>query len=315
MSDAPNYDLEQIQRWMQAVIVHPLGVERGIASDDARQHVDVDSAGIERVVTRSKALSAVERLGIYGYAYYARLLECLKEEFPAVLHAVGEDAFNSFALGYLQKYPSRSYTLFELGAKFPRYLDETRPTDDDSADSGHHDSAQPGPDLAEAEGAADGWIQFVIDLATFERTVGEIFDGPGPEDGVLLSAEQLSSVGSEQFLTARLVGVECLRLLALRFPVDEFYKAARRKEDVAPPDPAETFLAVTRVNYTVCHHALSKPAYELLAALLAGQCLTEAIEQAANSTVGAEDELMANLQTWFSDWAARGYFRAIELAS
>jgi hypothetical protein len=299
MSGDPKYDLEQIQRWMQAVIVHPLGVERGIASDDARQHLDVEPAAIEQVVTRSKALSAVERLGIYGYAYYARLLECLKEEFPAVLHAVGDDAFNSFALGYLQKYPSRSYTLFELGAKFPQYLDETRPTDERQPE----DSAN----------AADSWIQFVIDLATFERTVGEIFDGPGPEDGVLLSAEQLSAIDSQQFLAARLVGVECLRLLALRFPVGDFYKAARRKEEVAPPDPAETFLAVTRVNYTVCHHALSKPAYELLAALLAGQCLTEAIEQAANSTVGAEDELMANLQTWFSDWAARGYFRAIEL--
>ena len=119
MAGDPKYDLEQIRRWMQAVIVHPLGVEQGIASDDARQHVDVDAAGIERVVTRSKALSAVERLGIYGYAYYARLLECLKEEFPAVLHAVGEEAFDAFALGYLQKYPSRSYTLFELGANFP----------------------------------------------------------------------------------------------------------------------------------------------------------------------------------------------------
>ncbi len=301
MSDEPQYDLEQIQRWMQAVIVHPLGVERGIASDDARQHVDVDAAGIERVVTRSKALSAVQRLEIYGYAYYARLLECLKEEFPAVLHAVGEDAFNSFALGYLQKYPSRSYTLFELGAKFPRYLDETRPAAD--------------PDSNAGDKAAADWIQFVVDLATFERTVGEIFDGPGPEDGVLLSAEQLRAVDSGQFLTARLVAVECLRLMALRFPVDDFYKAARRKEDVAPPDAAETFLAVTRMNYTVCHHTLSKPAYELLSGLLAGECLADAIERAAGSSAGADGALMANLQTWFSDWAARGYFRAIELAS
>ena len=306
MNDDPKYDLEQIQRWMQAVIVHPLGVEQGIASDDARQHVDVDSAGIEQVVTRSKALSAVERLGIYGYAYYARLLECLKEEFPAVLHAVGEDAFNAFALGYLQKYPSRSYTLFELGAKFPRYLDETRPADDRGSEGDEN--------TAEADRAAACWIQFVIDLATFERTVGEIFDGPGPEDGVLLRAEQISSLASEQFLTARLVGVECLRLLPLRFPVGDFYKSARRKEEVAPPDPAETFLAVTRVNYTVCHHSLSRAAYELLSALLAGECLADAIERAANSSDGAEEELMANLQTWFADWAARGYFRAIELA-
>ena len=49
-----------------------------------------------------------------------------------------------------------------------------RPADDpDASRSGRGDEA------------ADGWIQFVIDLATFERTVGEIFDGPGPEDGVL----------------------------------------------------------------------------------------------------------------------------------
>ncbi len=285
---------------MQAVIVHPLGVEHGIASTDARQHLDVEPADVEQVVTRSKALSAVDRLAIYGYAYYARLLECLKEEFPAVLHAVGEEAFDSFALGYLQKYPSRSYTLFELGANFPKYLQETRPPDGEPAGE---------------EAADDSWIQFVIDLATFERTVGEIFDGPGPEDGSLLSLEALSALGSEQFLGARLVPVECLRLLVLRFPVDRFYAAARRKEEAVPPEPAETFLAVTRMNYTVCHHHVSRAAYELLCAILAGEPLAEAIERAATSAPAAEDELAANLQNWFSAWAARGYFRTIVLDS
>ena len=36
--------------------------------------------------------------------------------------------------------------------------------------------------------------------------------------------------------------------------------------------------------------------------------------RAIDSSDGAEQELMANLQSWFSDWAARGYFRAIQLA-
>jgi hypothetical protein len=280
-------------------------VAEGIASDDARRHLDVDAAGIEQVVTRSKALTAVERLEIYGYAYYARLLECLKEEFPAVLHAVGEEAFDSFALGYLQKYPSRSYTLFELGAKFPLYLHETRPADEDDEDAAAADSDQ---------ADADDWIQFVIDLATFERTVGEVFDGPGPEDRVLLTADRLGSLSGEEFLGARLQCVECLRLLRLDFPVDGFYQAARRKEDVPPPAPAETFLAVTRMNFVVCHHALSRPAWELLGSLLAGESLAAAIEDAAGASEGADEELTANLQAWFADWAARGYFRAIELA-
>ncbi|HTU27332.1 MAG TPA: DNA-binding domain-containing protein [Pirellulales bacterium] len=309
MADRPEFDLEQIQRWMQAVIVHPLGIAEGIASDGARRHVDVDAASVEMVVTRSKSLSAVERLGIYGYAYYARLLEVLREEFPAVLHAVGDEAFDSFALGYLQKYPSRSYTLFELGAMFPRFLDETRPAAAQSSDG-----PSSADDEAESAKAAERWMQFVVDLAKFERTVGEVFDGPGPEDGTQLAAAELANLGSEEFLSARLVPVECLRLLALGFPVDAFYKAARRKEDVPPPDPAETFLAVTRVNYTVCHHRLSRSAHALLAALVAGGSLGEAIEQAADSRPEAEQELAANLAGWFTDWATRGYFRAIELA-
>jgi hypothetical protein len=305
MSDDSQFGLEQIQKWMQAVIVHPLGIEQGLASDDARRHVDVDAAHVEQVVTRSTALSAVERLGIYGYAYYARLLECLKEEFPAVLAAVGEDAFASFALGYLQQYPSRSYTLFELGASFPRYLAETRPPADD-------ENGAPGPDVPEEDAAAASWMQFVIELATFERTVGEVFDGPGPEEGQMLAVANLAAVGGEQFLTARLIGVECLRLLSTEFPVDEFYKAARRKEEIAPPEPEQTFLAVSRASYTVCHHRLSKTGYALLSALLAGDSVGDAIELVAGASDAEADELAANLQDWFAAWAARGYFRSLE---
>src|SRR5260370_120642 len=121
------HDLGQIQRWMQAAIMHPVGVAEGIASAEARGYIDVGPDEAETVVTRSRALSALERLTIYGYAYYARLLECLREEYPVLKHALGEEVFDAFAVGYLQQYPSRSYTLFQLGAHFPRYLAETRP--------------------------------------------------------------------------------------------------------------------------------------------------------------------------------------------
>ena len=67
------------------------------------------------------------------------------------------------------------------------------------------------------------------------------------------------------------------------------------------------------MDYVVCHHRLSQPASELLAAILEGQCLGDAIERAASCSPDAPDELAANLQSWFTDWAARGYFRAIEL--
>ncbi len=123
-------NLDAIQRWMQTVIMNPHGVHAGVDSDDARHLIDVATDQVEAVVTRSHNLTALERLDIYHRAYFARLIECLRDEFPVILHALGDETFDAFALGYLQKYPSRSYTLNQLGTRFPQYLAETRPEQD-----------------------------------------------------------------------------------------------------------------------------------------------------------------------------------------
>src|SRR5947209_13115313 len=114
-------DLNVVQRWMQAVLMHPGGVAQGMASEEAQRLLQVPPAEVEKVLTRSETLTALERLAIYGSAYYARLLECLREEYPVLKHALGDEAFDAFAFGYLQKYPSRSYTLGKLGDLFSRY--------------------------------------------------------------------------------------------------------------------------------------------------------------------------------------------------
>jgi Putative DNA-binding domain len=292
--DTPPRNLGHIQRWMQAVLMHPEGIAEGIDSADARQHIDVGRDEAEKVVTRSRALTALERLGIYGYAYYARLLECLREEFPVLMHALTPEVFDAFAVGYLQAYPSRSYTLLQLGSNFPRYLAETRPE----------------------EGGGDGlpadWPDFLIDLATLELTFNEVFDGPGVEGERLLDAGQLLAIPAERLPEARLVGVSCLRLLPLRYPVHRYFTAVRRHEDPMPPEAADTYLAVTRRRYVVRHYELSPPAYQLLRGLLAGKSVGEAIGQAARAAGPDLERFAANLRTWFRDWAAEGFFRALE---
>ena len=288
-------DLGQIQRWMQAAIMHPVGVEEGIASAEARRHIDIGPDEAETVVTRSRALTALDRLAIYGYAYYARLLECMREEFPVLKHALGEEVFDAFAVGYLQQYPSRSYTLFQLAANFPQYLAETR------------------PDADAAEGLPADWPDFVIDLARLELTFNEVFDGPGVEGKRLLEADPLLAITPERLLESRLVGVPCLRLLVLRYPVHRYFTAVRRHEDPGPPEPAQTFLAVTRRRFVVRHYELSRPAYQLLHALLEGASVGQAFSGALK-VAGSDLELLPlHLWTWFHDWAAEGFFRAVEL--
>jgi hypothetical protein len=224
-SDNLPRDLGQIQRWMQAVLMHPVGVADGIASFEARQHIDIGPDEAETVVTRSGTQTALERLGIYGYAYYARLLECLREEFPVLMRALTQEVFDTFAVGYLQAYPSRSYTLLQLGANFPRYLAETRPVEDEDS------------------GLPTDWPDFLIDLATLELAFNEVFDGPGVEGEWLLDAEELRAISTERFFEARLIGVPCLRLLPMRYPVHRYFTAVRRNEEPEPPVAAETYTA------------------------------------------------------------------------
>ena len=284
-------ELDRIQRWMQAVIAHPAGVAAGCESDEARQQIDVDAAGLERVVTRSRALPATERLAVYANAYYARLLECLREEYPALVHALGSELFDEFAVEYLQRYPSGSYTLHHLGANFPRHLAETCPADEDPR-----------------------WANFVVYLATLERLYGEVFDGPGSEGNAGLSPESLAAVPPESLVNGRLVPAPDLHLVELRSPVHEYVRAVRRGEDPAPPAPAETFLAVHRHDYLVRRHPLSRPQYVLLSTVLAGETVGKAIASAAAHVETGETDFAASLREWFRDWAAEGLFRDVDLS-
>ena len=139
------------------------GVEAGLDSVEARDAIDVSPDQVEDVVDPSKRRTSIERLEVYANAYYARLLECLRDEFPALFHALGEEVFDGLAFGYLQFYPSRSYTLSDLSRQFAEYLEETRPRDDDDANG------------------SPSWPDFMIDLARLERCYSEVFDGPGAE--------------------------------------------------------------------------------------------------------------------------------------
>lgn len=285
-------ELERIQRWMQAVITHPEGIAAGIGSHEARQSIDVGADEVERVIRRSRALDSVQRLSIYGNAYYSRLIECLAADFPAVRAAVGEEGFSGFVFGYLQQYPSTSYTLSELGRLFPQYLAESRPPRTNEE-----------PD----------WADFLVDLATLERTYSEVFDGPGEERGRLLAADDLLAIPPERWGDVRLRTAASLRLLELRFPVHEYASAVRRGEDAVIPRGATTFLAINRREYVVRRRSLTRLPYLLLEHLRQGQTLDSAIECAITATDADPSTLTTKFQEWFRLWTREGYFVGIEL--
>lgn len=297
--DSPTrpHELDVVQRWFQAVVSHPSGVGEGVDSNKAQGLICLKRDELEKIVRSTRRFSASERLSVYANAYYARLLECLGESFPVLKHALGEDTFNEFAFGYLQTYPSRSYTLNRLGEEFARYLDETRP------DRGGRE--EQGPD----------WPDFLIDLARLELVIGQVFDGPGLEQEDCINHESLQSIAPDQWLQARLKLAVCLKLLQFSYPVNDYYTEARRAqegEEISLPEARRQFVAISRRQYIVRRYELSEAQYRLMESLQSGQAIGRAIESAAEIMDADDEELSASLKNWFHDWAAEGFFQAVE---
>ncbi len=173
---------------------------------------------------------------------------------------LGSGELDEFGVEYLRRYPSRSYTLNDLGSDFAKFLTETRPTSADQDDS---------------------WLDFLIDLAKLEWNFAEVFDGPGAEQQRLLGPDQLQAISPEFWPDSRLVPVPCLRIVRLDFPVHRYYRAVRDGKEAVPPDRETTWLAIHRRNYVVRHYALTPPEVPILGAILAGATVGEAIKGAA----------------------------------
>ncbi len=269
--------VEELQRWMQELIRHPRAAGGEAAVDD--------------VLTASSQLSSRQRLGIYQSAYVARLLECLRAEFPATVALAGEESFAGLARGYLETHPSRSYTLGNLGAGFPVFLRSVRPPRDaDAAD----------PDFADA----------MIETARVERIYSEVFDGPGPEE---FPAFDPGQIASEQFGESRLDFHACVRLVRLPFPVHAVITAVRRGEAWEMPTAEPTYLVVTRRDYVVRRFAVEPLAFALLECLKAGETVGAGLACVfENEDVTAKT--MRDVGTWFEAWAAAPLFRGIAAA-
>jgi hypothetical protein len=280
--------LASLQQWLQSVITAPEGVSKGIDAPATRQIIDVSSGQVEQVIRPSSQLDALGRLNVYGHAYFARLMECLEGDFPAVRHLLGEETFRSFAISYLREHPPRSYTLADLGAGFAAFLQSTRP----------------------AELAEGGWADFLIDLVRLEWTYAQVFNGPGIERTRTLQPEDLREVDPELWPACRLKPIPCLRLESYSFPVHEYASAVRRQE--APdrfPAAEPTRLVITRRDYVVRRSCVPEEEFAVLGWLCADLTIEETIRTAIETF---SERIEPRIPGWFREWSQAGYFFAVQ---
>jgi hypothetical protein len=236
--------LEHCQRWLWAAI--------------QASSVDFDPA---TAPIHAHGWAARDRLAVYANGYRMRLLECLRSEFSALQRLLGEPLFEGFALDYLRARPPTSYTLHELGARFPEHLARTRPD---------ADSAQREP-----------WIDFMIDLARLERLIHEVYDGPGderrPPDAPCAAARSLRLVRSSHAV--------------------HLYLTDQRHGSAGISAPKSVYLAVLRRDYLVRLEALTPAEFGLLQRVVAGELTGVLAEVTAGAGAeGARRWLQRNLE-------------------
>ncbi len=198
--------------------------------------------------TGTISLPASERVAIYKRMVLHRQIDALRETFPKVAAALGDEAFFESAAAYVRAHPSEHPDLAQLGRMFAGVVERA--------------------DLRE--------------LAQLEWARAEVFEAAPAE---LLSPEEFAALAedAEAFVHARLQLVPALRLLALGSDVSGLWDETA-KVGIARP----TALVVWRRGFDVFHVAIDGTEAEAIRLVQDGAPLGEACGAFADPERAAE---------------------------
>ncbi len=276
-------------------------VSRPLTTDFAMQSFTSDGSSVSEIATGyvkpNDRLSSFERLEIYNRQYWFRLIAAVSEDYPALNAILGPTRFDDLILKYLQQNPSMSFSLRDLGAKLPTWLD-AHP----EFTGAHHDLA--------------------VDVARLEWAHIEAYDSASlpPVEGAQLGALQPTSVLALQ---------PHLQLLALRYAADEIVLAVHKKKTdvdivsnavlerktsrrVRPPKPKRcpTYLVVHRYQDSVYYRPIDRGTFLLLSAIKAGETLIDVVDHAFSEGTLLPSERSTKIQECFAHAAELGWLIA-----
>lgn len=243
---------------------------------------DDDRLAVEALLSGSATLSPIDQAEIYREQFWLRHRDALAEDFPGLLHLLGEARFDALVADYLAAHPPSSYTLRDLPLALPAFLD------------GGADAAR---SLSEIERS----------MVRLEVAFVHAFDAA--ELGVV-SADKVRSVAADEWPRARLAFQPSLSLVVLDAPVHDLRTAVRRGEaEDEKLALRPVHLAVWRASDLRVHHTELAPVEcALLASLLAGQPLEQACRAASDATTaGGPEAEPPDVARWFEGWARRGW--------
>ena len=262
-------NLLELQRRMSEDVRRPL-----TADYEMRQTAE-NGASVGAIaasyISPNDRLSSVERLEIYNRQYWFRLISAVSEDFPTLNALLGVKRFDALILSYLNENPSTSWTLRDLGAKLPSFLEAH-------------------PELTGRR------HRLAVDVARLEWAYVDAFDR---KHRTPLATAEAQTIGSE----SRLALQPHLQLLELSYPVDSLVLAVKKRapeaeivSSAATRRESQTrlklptiiqerlWLAVHRFDDSVYYRRIDRETFLLLSALRSGATVSKAVALAFEKT-------------------------------
>jgi hypothetical protein len=230
-------------------------------------HEGQADAGLTSIIAPSSTLGPTERIAIYQTMYFWRLHEVLREDFPKLAEALG-DEFETLARDYLTTHPSEHPSVRHVGDRLPGFV----PT---------HALVQARPWLA--------------DLARLERARIDAFDAP---DATPVVATDLRAIPPDAWADLRLDVIPALDVVESAWPVHEVWA-----DPACDPEAHATAVRVWRHDFAVFHAAIDPLERAAFGAVRDGRSFAEVCEAVAEHVEPetAPAEAGALLARWIED--------------
>ena len=206
------------------------------------------------------------RIRVYSDAYYLRLRDVLREDFPKVTTLLG-DRFDEVVAGYLGTFPSEQPSVRHLGRSLAEFLRRRE-------------------DIPKC----------LADLAELEWARVEVFDAPDAECATI---DELATVPPDAWPALRFSTIPAIQTLRLQYPAHELWSDSQSVEVPA----AETSLRIWRKNdFLVLHAPMDERESVALHKMISGESFATICEAFADLLeTDAAQEATALLARWIED--------------
>jgi hypothetical protein len=268
----PSY-LFSIQKWFASIITRPI--------DSDSQMIPISPSGrlmseeAKEFISPSLKLLPDQRMQIYNQQYWWRLLSILHQNFPILTRLFGYTDFNlSIGMPFLTKYPSRHWSLSQLGDQLPTWLDEYYTAEDKA---------------------------LIVSTAEVDWAYQTIFFAPTP----------FFLPPSIDLISKKLSLQPHLKLFNLPFDIFSLRKALLKEEvefwmesdfPVLLREKNYFFILYRTQNNLISYKELEEGQWTILQLISKGLTIEQACDELEKNGGIACDEAEASLELWIQEW-------------